>query len=144
MKLNMDASVCNSQGVGGGMLQDHEGKINFAFYKDFEEVDILIAENLALLHGLQLCSMNYRGKLLVEVDSESLVTLVKSGCISKWPLCNFLWQIHALLKDLSTSIVHIFREANSSADKLVGSKLWIELYTTSFANLPGETRAATY
>ena len=38
-----------------------EGKLIFAFYKEFGEVDVLTTESLALLHGLQLCSLNYCG-----------------------------------------------------------------------------------
>ena len=90
MKLNTDVSVGHGQGAGRGLLRDQEGKIIFAFYKEFGEVDVLTAESLALLHGLQLCSMDFQGRLLVEVDLESLVSLVQSRGTSQWPLCNFL------------------------------------------------------
>ena len=51
-KLNMDASVHNGRAFGGGILCDHEGKYIFAFYKEFWEEGVLMAECLSLLHGL--------------------------------------------------------------------------------------------
>ena len=80
-------------------LKIMEGRL-FALYKEFGEIDALTAKSLVLLHGLRLCSLEYSGRLLVEVDSESLVSLVNSGRIPKWPLCNFLRRIRALLEDL--------------------------------------------
>ena len=46
-----------------------EGRLIFAFYKEFGEVDVLIAESLSLLHGLQLCRNAQVQCLLVEVNS---------------------------------------------------------------------------
>ncbi|XP_071905811.1 uncharacterized protein [Coffea arabica] len=142
VKLNTDASVSRGQGTGGGLLRDHEGKVIFAFHKEFGETDVLTTESLALLHGLQLCSMAFRGRLLVEVDSLSPISLVTSRCSSKWPLCNFVRQIREMLKSLSTSIRHNFKEANSLANMLAGSNLGEDWTATSLANLPGEVRAA--
>nr|XP_027088717.1 uncharacterized protein LOC113710068 [Coffea arabica] len=78
VKLNTDASVVHGRGAGGGLLRDHEGKVIFAFYKEFGETDVLTAESLALLHGLRLCSIAFKGRLLVEADSLTLVNLVNT------------------------------------------------------------------
>ncbi|XP_071918763.1 uncharacterized protein [Coffea arabica] len=142
VKLNTDASICDGQGAGGGLLRDHESKIIFAFYNEFGEVDVLTAECLALLHGLRMCSVAFRERLLVEVNSNSLALLVSSRGSSQWPLCNFVRQIRHLVLSFSAAVRHTFREGNSAADRLAGSKLGRDWVTTSLANLPGEVRAA--
>ena len=51
VKLNIDARVARGIVAGGGLLRDHEGNLIFAFYKEFGQVDVLIAKGLALLQG---------------------------------------------------------------------------------------------
>ena len=41
VKLNTDVSVVHGRGAGGGLLRDHEGKVIFAFYKEFGETESL-------------------------------------------------------------------------------------------------------
>nr|XP_027124110.1 uncharacterized protein LOC113740785 [Coffea arabica] len=118
VKLNTDASVTRGRVSGGGLLRDHEGRLIFAFYKEFGEVDVLTAESSALLQGLLFCTGVRIQQLLVEVDSAGLVHLLDSGALAKWPLCRLIRQIRALLQSFNTTAKHIFREANSAADKL--------------------------
>nr|XP_027120329.1 uncharacterized protein LOC113737276 [Coffea arabica] len=118
LKLNSDASVNRGRASGGGLLRDSHGKLIFAFYKEFGDHQVLEAESMALLLGLQLCVQRGFCPSLVEVDSKTLVHLVGSGVIAKWPLCNILRKIRDLLEGFSASLSHIFREANSSADRL--------------------------
>ncbi|XP_027118631.2 uncharacterized protein [Coffea arabica] len=118
LKFNSDASVNQGRAAGRGLLRDYQGKVIFAFYKEFGEQDVLAAESLALLFGLQLCLQRGFRPSLVEVDSKALVQLVVSGAIAKWPLCNILRKVRGLLEGFSASVSHIFREANSSADRL--------------------------
>ena len=54
-KWNTDASVREQVASGGGVLRDSTGKVIFAFYKEFGEIEVLSAEASALLFGLQLC-----------------------------------------------------------------------------------------
>ena len=49
VKLNTDASVTRGKVSGGDLLRDHEGRVIFASYKEFGEVDVLTAESRALL-----------------------------------------------------------------------------------------------
>ena len=118
LKFNSDASVVQGRATGGGLLRDGQGKLIFAFYKEFGEQDVLGAECMALLFGLQLCLQKGLRPSLVEVDSKALVQLVVSGAIAKWPLCNSLRKVRGLLEDFSASISHIFREANVPANRL--------------------------
>nr|XP_027093674.1 uncharacterized protein LOC113714076 [Coffea arabica] len=118
IKFNSDASVNHGRATGGGLLRDYQGKLIFAYYKEFGEQDVLEAESMALLFGMQLCLQRGFRPSLVEVDSKALVQLVVSGVIAKWPLCNILRKVRGLLEGFSASISHIFREANSPANRL--------------------------
>ncbi|XP_071920617.1 uncharacterized protein [Coffea arabica] len=53
VKLNTNASVSNGLAKGGGVVRDFEGKMLGAFYKEFGECEVVHAEGLALLTGLQ-------------------------------------------------------------------------------------------
>ncbi|XP_071917245.1 uncharacterized protein [Coffea arabica] len=144
VKLNTDASVSHKRAYGGGLLRDSDGRLIFAFYKEFGELDVLMAESSLLLHGLQHCRDLVRGPLLVEVDSKSLVDLLNAGAMSRWPLCNTLRRIQALLSSLSATVSHVFREANASADALTGLRLPSKLFCTSLPQLPHLVRATVY
>ncbi|XP_027174266.1 uncharacterized protein LOC113773861 [Coffea eugenioides] len=71
VKLNSDASVVEEVASGRGLLRDHDGNLIFAFYKEFGAAEVLLAEDLALLHGLRLCKEKGYIALQVEVDLES-------------------------------------------------------------------------
>ena len=141
VKLNTDASVAHKRAYGGGLLRDSDGHLIFAYYKEFGELDVLLAESASLLHGFQLCRDLATGPLLVEVDSKSLVDLLNTGATSRWPLCNTLRRIRALLSSLSATVSHIFREANASADALAGLRMSSELFCTSLPQLQHFVRA---
>nr|XP_027071960.1 uncharacterized protein LOC113696775 [Coffea arabica] len=142
LMLNTDASVSHGRAYGGGLVCDSNGRLILAFYKEFGELDVLSAESSSLLYGLQRCSEGFTGRLLVQVDSENLVRLLKSSAIAKWPLCNTIRSIRALLLRFSASVQHIYREANSSADMLSKLRLPSELFCTFQYQLPGRIRAA--
>ena len=55
VKLNTDASVSPSRAYGGGIIRNHDGQLVFAFYKEFGEVNVLLAKALALWWGLRFC-----------------------------------------------------------------------------------------
>ncbi|XP_071918851.1 uncharacterized protein [Coffea arabica] len=120
LKINTDVSVRDGRALGGDLVLDHEAKLIFAFYKEFREVEVLLAEALSLRYGLQLCVVRALEKLEVEVDSEVLVRLIVATSLVGWPICNVFRDIRLLLKDLESTITHVYHEANSSTDKLVG------------------------
>ncbi|XP_027150340.1 uncharacterized protein LOC113750578 [Coffea eugenioides] len=142
LKLNSDASVIHGQAKGGGLLRDCHGKLVFAYYKELGEQDVLGAECMALLCGLQLCLQRGLWPSLVEVDSKALVQLVGSGASARWPLCNDLRKVRGLLEGFSASISHVFREANLPADRLaVGGPTSGQVYEQEI-QLPAMVRAA--
>ncbi|XP_027184105.1 uncharacterized protein LOC113782410 [Coffea eugenioides] len=121
-KLNTDASVSSSGAIGGGILRSAEGDLVFAFYKEFGDQDVLMAEALTLLEGLMLCRQGNHRTCQIEVDSRVL--------------------IKAMVAALDASIAHIFREANSVADALTSSKLPSNAVLASEASLPPRARTA--
>lgn len=84
----------------------------FAFYKEFREINVLLAEAPTLRYGLQLCVGRSVSKLETEVDSELLVHLVGRFSRAGWPQCNVIRDIHQLLKGLGTPVSHVYHEAN--------------------------------
>nr|XP_027077022.1 uncharacterized protein LOC113700774 [Coffea arabica] len=141
LKLNTDASVFGARASGGGLVRDHTGHLIFAFYKEFGEVDTLTAEGLSLWHALLYCKERNLTGLLAEVDSEVLVHFLLFSDTSKWPLCYTLHRIQSLLVELSSTVRHIFREANSCADKLAGGKHPTDTVFSSVHQLPPTVRA---
>ena len=104
----------------------------FAFYKEFGDVDVLTPESLALLQGLLFCKRVRVQRLLVEVDSTGLAHLLGSGALAKWPLCNTLRQIRAMLQSFNTTARYIFREANATVDKLAIMEAQVDFFTMTF------------
>lgn len=107
-KLNTDASVRDTSASGDGA-----GLERWFSHKSFGELDVLAAEAKALEHGLQLCGSRGYLPLIIEVDSQIRVQLINAIGRTKWPLCNVLDRIRHCMLQLSASITHIFRKANS-------------------------------
>ena len=137
VKLNTNASVSNGKASRAGLLRDHEERLIFAFYKEFGEVDVLTAESLALLHGLQLCKNARTLGLLVEVDLGSLVRMINAGM-----LCNSSHRIRDLLQHLRSTVSHTFREVNSAVDKLASMMDQDDFVGTTIYQLPRVVKAA--
>nr|XP_027118613.1 uncharacterized protein LOC113735829 [Coffea arabica] len=144
LKLNIDASISGARAVGRGLVHDHTGRLVFAFYKEFGEVDTLTTEALSLWHGLLHCRDRNLSDLLVEVDSEALVRLLQFGATAKWPLCNTLRSTRGLLANLSSTVRHVFREANSCADKIAGGKFQGDSIFFSVRQLPPAVQVAMH
>ena len=65
----------------------------------------------------------------MEVNSQVLVQLVASSVLAKWHLCNVIRRIPSLLMFFTASLVHVFHEVNSSADKLASLYLhWDKIF----------------
>ena len=87
---------------------------------------------MSLLVGSIYCQeRNFTG-FMAEVDSKSLVTMVSSDILARWPLCNVLRLIRALLSGLGVYLHHVFRQANSAVDALASSHLGLSRRRTVF------------
>ncbi|XP_071906020.1 uncharacterized protein [Coffea arabica] len=79
LKLNSDASVIQGKATGGGLLRDYQGKLIFAFYKEFGDQGVLEAECMALLVGLQLCHQRGVVPSLVEGFSAAIYNVFREA-----------------------------------------------------------------
>ena len=68
----MNASVQKGCASRGGLVQDHNGKLVVAFYKEFGESDVIIAKALVFLRGLEVCVERSFQPMQVEIDYEVL------------------------------------------------------------------------
>ena len=73
--------MVNGRASGGGVLRNSDGRLIFAFYKEFGEKGVLQAEALAVLEGLRVYVAKGVREVLVEVDPAVLVSLVKSSAL---------------------------------------------------------------
>ncbi|XP_071914127.1 uncharacterized protein [Coffea arabica] len=147
-KLNTDASVIHGRASGGGVVRDHCGRVIFAYYREFGELDVLEAEVQSLREGQAMCAARAVCTLIVESDSKVLVQLVNSEVVSKWTVCNILREIRHFLRQINAPLHHVFCEANSVADALASLRLGGQRCYASFAALPlrarGEARLDCY
>ena len=131
----------NGQAFGGGILRDHEGKMVFAFHKVLGAAEVLTAECLSLVHGLQLCRERNLEAFQVEVDSQALVQLIQSNAVAVWPLSNILRRARQLMTLAEVHVEHICREANAVADRLAALDLSSDTIFLSEGELPPTVRA---
>lgn len=124
------------------MVRDAVGDLVFTFYKEFGQVDVLIAEALCLQAGLKLCLAQSMGHLTVEVDAKSLVQLVNSNVLAKWPLCRIIQNIWMLIKEMHATLNFIYWEGSLVAVALVSVRLGLGVVFTEFYQLPPTARAS--
>lgn len=62
-----------------------------------------MTEALSLIVGLLGWQERCLGDFVAEVDSSSLVMLIFSAHLARWPLCNIIRHIRSLLADLGVS-----------------------------------------
>ncbi|XP_027171647.1 uncharacterized protein LOC113771242 [Coffea eugenioides] len=136
LKLNTDASVTATGAFGGGVVRSNEGKMIFAFYKEFGEASVVHAEALALLAGLTYCQERHLTGVRVESDSEALVRMVASEALACWPLCNALRRIRSILTNLEATLSHVYRQANMVADAIASAHLGHDVLYNEEASLP--------
>jgi ribonuclease HI len=103
----------------GGLLRNNNGAFLLGFYGAATAPSILLAELMAMLHGLQICwEIGYRQ---IACFSESLqaVNLIRDGVSAHHRFANEVFSIHQLL-DRKWEIVveHTLREGNACADVL--------------------------
>ena len=81
---------------------------------------LLLAESLALLHGLQLCVQHGLFAVEIESDSKALVHIMRSPLLGScsWRNYDILSDALMLLQTVDGSLSHVFREANTVKDFL--------------------------
>ena len=64
-------------------MQDYQGKVVFAYYKGFSELEVLLTEVMTLLASLKICVNQNFNSLIVESDSKVIIQLVRFDVLSK-------------------------------------------------------------
>ncbi|KAK2405280.1 LEAF RUST 10 DISEASE-RESISTANCE LOCUS RECEPTOR-LIKE PROTEIN KINASE 2.5 [Trifolium repens] len=121
ISLNVDGSLLRSVHTAGfgGLMRNNAGEFLGGFYGSAVQPNILYAEILAILRGLELCwSKGYRNVACLS-DSLQAVTLIKKGVL---PFHSFANEIHQIsqLRSRAWNVVidHTLREGNRCADLL--------------------------
>ena len=121
VKLNMDGStIGNSRLVGGGgLICNEHGDWVMGFAISLGITFGVMVELWSLKDGLMLASQLRISSICVELDAELIVLLLTNYSINNLMLEPLLYDCRTLLKKFhSSTIHHIFREANQCADAL--------------------------
>lgn len=121
LKFNADrASQGNSGPCGvGGVLRDYRNMILGFFSINMGHGWAFEAEVRAILKALIFCQQYNLKEIIIESDSTTAVGWVSIKSNRPWKLLNELNQIDFLMLEVRClGVFHIYREANSSADKL--------------------------
>ena len=150
-KVNSDAAMFTEGGVGlGGVVRDSMGDIVMSTcMKVTEEMEVVLAEALAVRHGLKIALEAGFVRLVLETDNISVFSKLKKGSSEATALGSILHDIHVLASScLCVSFAFVKREGNGVAHALAklscnfeGPRVWMEEYppevhTAVLADLP--------
>ncbi|KAJ8768982.1 hypothetical protein K2173_023977 [Erythroxylum novogranatense] len=115
----MDGSFVGNPGTAGfrGLLRDDRSRWLVGFFGYIGHTTSLLAELLALQHGMALAWQRGFRQLIVESDSQDVIRLVANPCLSSHPCLHVRDAIRTLLlHEWTCTIVHAFREGNRCTD----------------------------
>lgn len=133
-KLNTDGSFQNGMAACGGLIQNSHGLFIRGFHCNLGSASVVLVELWGLTLGLRMARSMVIASILVELDSQVIVHMIRTRrthCAHLQPLL-----AEALgfmeVQDWHCSISHIFREVNFCVDKLaelghLGSFQWTVL-----------------
>ena len=120
-KLNLDGASCGNLGKagGGGILRDCNGLWIKGYARSIGFATTIIAEFWALRDGLKLALNEGIQRLIVELDANVVVDLIKTNAATNKPYAPLLYDCRYLLTRLTQAqVVHVYREGNCYADAL--------------------------
>ena len=120
VKLNVDGSSLGNPGDagGGGLIRDSEGRLLYGFSTFYGWQTNMSAEAMALLEGLQLCKSHGFPHVEIEIDSLTLLKVVRREMKCPWRIWGVVCHIRHLLEDFTSVLHHCYRELNAVADSL--------------------------
>jgi ribonuclease HI len=119
--LNVDGSLLSSIHTAGfgGLLRDNAGAFLGGFYGAADQPNILYAEIMAILHGLELCWNKGFRNVACFSDSLQAITLIEQGVLPYHSFANELQIITQLRnRTWNVTIEHTLREGNRCVDHL--------------------------
>ncbi|KAK4480848.1 hypothetical protein RD792_011700, partial [Penstemon davidsonii] len=120
-KVNTDESVLveKKSAAAGGVIRDDEGVWIRGFSRNLGDVTITVAELLAAREGLSLAWERRLPCIILELDSEVVVKLIRHADTSQHPLGAVIEDCRRLLgMPWESKIVHTKRSGNACADAL--------------------------
>jgi ribonuclease HI len=121
-KVNVDGSHKKSSGIStcGGLIRDSNGKCIRGFYNRLGSCSAVWAELWALHIGIEMANQLNIKNVIFEMDSLVVVNMVNLGSSPNAFLQPLLQEVTTLLHHpgWSTSVCHVYREANRCADLL--------------------------
>ena len=116
-KLNFDGSVRGPSAAADIIIRDATGQLLTAAAFNLGVSSVVIAEATAFQQGLRIALQHNITHLQIEGDNLMVINSVKGLWSPPWQIAHLIWDIHALLSSFSsTTIRHIYREANKAAD----------------------------
>ncbi|KAJ1377582.1 Ribonuclease H domain [Sesbania bispinosa] len=117
--VNTNGSVMDGRAGFGGLLRTSTGNWIKGFCGYLGGKDILYAELLAILKGLQLCWSLQLRNIKAMSDSLLAIQLIKGHVPCTHHYATIIIVVkHMLSRDWSGKLVHVFREDNNTADIL--------------------------
>ncbi|KAH0725895.1 hypothetical protein KY290_001721 [Solanum tuberosum] len=71
---------------------------------------------MAALHGIEWCHDNSKSHIILELDSQIAVNMIKGLTPTPWTLRKTVRKIQKKIQNMNCKIIHCFREANCVAD----------------------------
>lgn len=97
VKLNVDGSARHQAIAEGGILRNHHGVLVAAFASSYGQGTNNHAEFYALLEGLRLCRELHLANVIIESDSNIVVSAMRNKHVDNWNLTYILRQCLQLM-----------------------------------------------
>nr|POE57440.1 putative ribonuclease h protein [Quercus suber] len=133
VKLNTDGTMHRnpSKVGGGGVLRSSSGDWIGGFVRKMGNTSSTVAELWALKDGLTMAKQMGFENICIEMDAEFIVQLVSTPSMINLMLEPLLSECRDLIQTFpSSSVVHMFREANGCADRL--ARMGVDLDAIDF------------
>ena len=134
VKLNTDETMYDNPvkvGGGGGVLRSSSGDWIGGFVRRMGSTSSTVAELWALKDGLTMAKRMGIENIYIEMDAELIVQLVSRPAMVNLMLEPLLSNCRNLIQTFpSSSVTHVFREANGCADRL--ARMGADLVVTDF------------
>lgn len=140
--LNTDGASKGNPGPAreGGVIRDHQGHSVCGFIENMGCCTSTKAELKAMLRGLRIAKEKRLTKVLVRIDSQLVVNMLKSNSARNTEHTPIIAYCRYLIKqqDWEVIIGHCYRETNKVADKLTNMVVSCSSSCTIFDTPPRE------
>ncbi|GAU38338.1 hypothetical protein TSUD_61990 [Trifolium subterraneum] len=142
VKLNTDGAYKENAIVGcGGVTRGNHGEWLGGFAKCVGICSVFVAESWGVFEGLSYVHRLGFRKVVLHIDSEVVVRVIKNGSSDSSAGSSLLTQIWRLLEmDWIVEVSHTYREANNCADALANLGCSLDYDTVIFNDFPPQIR----